>query len=97
MGINNLEPGVHLEEVEVLLGVAEELHRTRRVVPDSLRQLYRLKTSLSLKGQFIEKISHICTKMKERTIYIYLKIDHACEMMAGPYKLYSYDNCSSTE
>ncbi len=55
--MNNLEPGVHLEEVEVLLRVAEELHRTRRVVPDSLRQLYCLKISQrSLKDQQQQKI-----------------------------------------
>ena len=35
----NLEPGVHLEEVEVLLGVEEELHGARRVVPDGLEEV----------------------------------------------------------
>ncbi len=69
--MNNLEPGVHLEEVEVLLGVAEELHRTRRVVPDSLRQLYCLKTSQkSLNGQFVEKLTQATyTVYKNETEY----------------------------
>lgn len=54
-GMLDLESSVHLQEVEILLRVKQELHCTRRRVLDSLRQGHGLITHLLARHRVDER------------------------------------------